>query len=271
MSTGTSTGMNILQLPERKQRREKIVMVTCYDYTSARIMAQADVDMLLVGDSAAMVMHGYDSTLPISIEQMSWHVAAVKRGAPKKFIVGDLPFLSYRRSQSETVEAVGQLMKAGASSVKLEGINGNEEIIRHLVHSGVPVMGHIGLTPQSVNTLGGFRVQGAKDEDRQRLKLEAQACERAGCFALVMECVPETLAAEITALLSIPTIGIGAGAETDGQVLVMQDLLGLNLDFKPKFVRRYLDGNKLILDAFNQYAQDVRDGSFPASAERYAG
>ncbi len=263
--------VNILQLPERKLRREKIVMVTCYDYTSARIMAQADVDMLLVGDSAAMVMHGHDSTLPISIEEMSWHVAAVKRGAPKKFIVGDLPFLSYRRSLSETVDAVAQLMQAGASAVKLEGINGSEETIQHLVHSGVPVMGHIGLTPQSVNTLGGFRVQGNKDVDRQRLKQEALACERAGCFALVLECLPETLAAEITPSLAIPTIGIGAGVETDGQVLVMQDLLGLNLDFKPKFVRRYLDGNQLLLDAFNSYASDVRDGSFPASEERYAG
>ncbi len=266
-----NNSMNILQLPERKVRREKIVMVTCYDYTSARILAQADVDMLLVGDSAAMTMHGYDSTLPISIDEMAWHVAAVKRGAPKKFIVGDLPFLSYRRSLSETVEAVDRLMKAGASSVKLEGIVGNEEIISHLVHSGVPVMGHIGLTPQSVNTLGGFRVQGARDEDRKRLKEEALASERAGCFALVLECVPETLAAEISAVLKIPTIGIGAGAETDGQVLVMQDLLGLNLDFKPKFVRRYLDGNKLMLDAFNQYAADVRQGSFPATEERYAG
>lgn len=266
-----STGMNILQLPERKIRREKIVMITCYDYTSARILAQADVDMLLVGDSAAMVMHGHDSTLPISIQEMSWHVAAVKRGAPKKFIVGDLPFLSYRRSLAETVEAAGQLMKAGASAVKLEGIVGSEDSITHLVRSGIPVMGHIGLTPQSVNTLGGFRVQGSQDADRKRLKEEALACERAGCFALVLECVPETLAAEISASLAIPTIGIGAGAETDGQVLVMQDLLGMNLDFKPKFVRRYLDGNKLLLDAFNSYASDVRDGSFPASEERYAG
>lgn len=263
--------MNILKLPERKIRREKIVMVTCYDYTSARIMAQSDVDMILVGDSAAMVMHGHDSTLPISMEEMAWHVASVKRGAPGKFIVGDLPFLSYRRSLSETVESVSQLMRAGAGAVKLEGIEGSQETIRHLVQSGVPVMGHIGLTPQSVNTLGGFRVQGNNAIDRKRLKEEALACERAGCFALVLECVPETLAAEITASLAIPTIGIGAGAETDGQVLVMQDLLGLNLDFKPKFVRRYLDGNAQWLDAFNRYASDVRDGSFPASEERYAG
>jgi 3-methyl-2-oxobutanoate hydroxymethyltransferase len=227
--------------------------------------------MILVGDSAAMVMHGHNSTLPIDIEMMAWHVAAVRKGAPTKFIVGDLPFLSYRKTLADTVEAVSRLMQAGAESVKLEGISGNEQTIKHIVESGVPVMGHIGLTPQSVNQLGGFHVQGGNDSDRQRLKKEALACQAAGCFALVLECVPETLAAEITAALSIPTIGIGAGAQTDGQVLVMQDLLGLNQDFKPRFVRRYLDGNRQWLDAFNRYARDVRDGSFPANEERYAG
>jgi 3-methyl-2-oxobutanoate hydroxymethyltransferase len=263
--------MNILSLSERKRKLEKLVMVTCYDYTSARIIAQADVDMILVGDSAAMVMHGHGSTLPITVGEMAMHVRAVRRGAPKSFIVGDLPFLSFRRSLPETMDAVAQLMQAGAESVKLEGIAGNEEAIRHIVGSGVPVMGHIGLTPQSVNQLGGFRVQGTAEHDRKRLKQEALACQQAGCFALVLECVPDTLAAEITAALAIPTIGIGAGAGTDGQVLVMHDLLGLNLDFKPKFVRRYLDGNRQWLDAFNRFAHDVRSGEFPASEERYAG
>jgi 3-methyl-2-oxobutanoate hydroxymethyltransferase len=263
--------MNILKLPERKRRQDKIVMVTCYDYTSARIIQQSDVDMILVGDSAAMVMHGHSNTLPIDIDQMAWHVAAVRRGAPNTFIVGDLPFLSYRKSLAMTMEAVGKLMQAGAEAVKLEGINGNEKAIRHIVESGVPVMGHIGLTPQSVNQLGGFHVQGKGESDRARLKAEALACQQAGCFALVLECVPETLAAEITASLTISTIGIGAGAHTDGQVLVMQDLLGLNQDFRPKFVRRYLDGNRQWLDAFNRYARDVRDGTFPASEERFAG
>lgn len=263
--------MNILSLPERKRKREKIVMVTCYDYTSARIVAQADIDIILVGDSAAMVMHGHDSTLPIGIEEMAMHVRAVRRGAPKTFLVGDLPFLSYRRSLPDTMDAVAKLMQAGAEAVKLEGIAGNEATIRHIVDSGVPVMGHIGLTPQSVNQLGGFRVQGIGDDDRRRLKDEALACQQAGCFALVLECVPESLAAEITATLKIPTIGIGAGADTDGQVLVMHDLLGLNLDFKPKFVRRYLDGNRQWLEAFNRFAADVRGGEFPAREERYAG
>jgi len=263
--------MNILKLPERKKQQDKIVMVTCYDYTSARIIQQSDIDMILVGDSAAMVMHGHSSTLPIDVEKMVWHVESVRRGAPDKFIIGDLPFLSYRKSLEATVEAAGKLMRAGAEAVKLEGIDGNEETIRHLVQSGIPVMGHIGLTPQSVNQLGGFHVQGANDHDRARLKRESLACQSAGCFALVLECVPETLAAEISASLAISTIGIGAGAHTDGQVLVMQDLLGLNIDFKPRFVRRYLDGNRQWLDAFNEFARDVRDGSFPASEERYAG
>lgn len=263
--------MNILELPGRKRQQDRIVMVTCYDYTSARILEQSDVDMILVGDSAAMVMHGYSTTLPIDVDMMAWHVAAVRRGAPGKFLVGDLPFLSYRKSLAQTMDAVGKLMQAGAEAVKLEGISGNEEAIQHIVQSGVPVMGHIGLTPQSVNQLGGFRVQGSNTSDRARLKAEALACQQAGCFALVLECVPDTLAAEITAALAISTIGIGAGAQTDGQVLVMQDLLGLNQDFRPKFVRRYLDGNQQWLDAFNRYARDVRDGTFPASAERYAG
>ena len=263
--------MNILKLPERKRKQDKIAMVTCYDYTAARIIEQSDVDMILVGDSAAMVMHGHSTTLPIDVDTMASHVAAVRRGAPRKFIVGDLPFLSYRKSLAQTMDAVGKLMQAGAEAVKLEGISGNEDTIRHIVQSGVPVMGHIGLTPQSVNQLGGFHVQGGNTSDRTRLKAEALAGQQAGCFALVLECVPDTLAAEITAALTISTIGIGAGARTDGQVLVMQDLLGLNQDFKPKFVRRYLDGNKQWLDAFNHYARDVREGTFPANEERYAG
>ena len=263
--------MNILQLAERKLRQDRIVMVTCYDYTSARIVEQSDIDMILVGDSAAMVMHGHGTTLPIDVDMMAAHVAAVRKGAPGKFIVGDLPFLSFRKSLAQTMDAVGKLMQAGAEAVKLEGIDGNEETIRHIVQSGVPVMGHIGLTPQSVNQLGGFHVQGGSAHERTRLKAEALACQKAGCFALVLECVPESLAAEITASLAISTIGIGAGARTDGQVLVMQDLLGLNQDFRPKFVRRYLDGSQQWLDAFNRYASDVRDGSFPSSEEQYTG
>ncbi len=263
--------MNILDLPDRKQKKERIVMVTCYDYTSARIIQASDIDMILVGDSAAMVMHGHDSTLPISVEQVATHIAAVRRGAPDEMIVGDMPFLSFRKGLKNTMGAVEQLMKAGAQAVKLEGIQGQEKSIRHIVDSGVPVMGHLGLTPQSVNQMGGFRVQGRSEADRERLRREARACQESGCFALVLECVPETLAAEITQDLVISTIGIGAGSQTDGQVLVMQDLLGLSPDFKPKFVRTYMDGYSLYLDAFNTFAHDVRSGAFPSVDECYTG
>jgi 3-methyl-2-oxobutanoate hydroxymethyltransferase len=216
-----------------------------------------------------MVMHGYGTTIPADIEMMCRHIESVSRGTENKFIVGDMPFLSFRQSLTDNMRAVASVMKAGAHAVKLEGIEGNTETIAHIVKSGVPVMGHLGLTPQSVNQLGGFRVQGRGDAAAEILKKEALACQQAGCFALVLECVPETLAAEITKLLAIPTIGIGAGAHTDGQVLVMQDLLGLSSDFKPKFVRKYLDGKRLWRDAFNAYASDVKSGQFPAADESY--
>jgi len=261
--------MNVLDFQAYKARSEKIVMLTCYDYTSARIVQDSDVDVILVGDSAAMVMHGHRTTIPADIEMMCRHIEAVTRGTKDKFIVGDMPFLSFRQSLSDSIRAVDSVMKAGAHAVKLEGIAGNREIIAHIVESGVPVMGHLGLTPQSVNQLGGFRVQGRSDFAAGVLKEEAQACEQAGCFSIVLECVPEELAAEVSASLQIPTLGIGAGPHTDGQVLVMQDLLGLSDDFKPKFVRRYLDGRQLWLDAFNTYASDVRHGRFPGVDESY--
>ena len=261
--------MNVLDFQACKLRQEKIVMLTCYDYTSARIVQDSDVDVILVGDSAAMVMHGYGTTIPADVEMMCRHIESVARGTKNKFIVGDMPFLSFRQSLTDNMRAVASVMKAGAHAVKLEGIEGNTGTIAHIVKSGVPVMGHLGLTPQSVNQLGGYRVQGRGDEAAEVLREEALACERAGCFALVLECVPDELATEITASLSIPTIGIGAGAGTDGQVLVMQDLLGLSSDFKPKFVRRYLDGRKLWQEAFNAYANDVKNGQFPATDESY--
>jgi len=261
--------MNVLDFQSCKERGEKIVMLTCYDYTSARIVQDSDIDVILVGDSAAMVMHGYGTTIPADIAMMCQHIESVSRGTKNKVIVGDMPFLSFRQLLTDNMRAVASVMKAGAHAVKLEGIEGNVETISHIVKSGVPVMGHLGLTPQSVNQLGGFRVQGRGDSAARILKEEAQACEQAGCFALVLECVPDDLAAEITALLNIPTIGIGAGARTDGQVLVMQDLLGLSSDFKPKFVRKYLDGRSVLLKAFNAYASDVKSGSFPATDESY--
>jgi 3-methyl-2-oxobutanoate hydroxymethyltransferase len=261
--------MNVLDFQALKARNEKIVMLTCYDYTSACIVQDSDVDVILVGDSAAMVMHGYGTTIPADIDMMCRHIESVSRGTKNKFIVGDMPFLSFRQSLTDNMRAVASVMKAGAHAVKLEGIEGNAETIAHIVKSGVPVMGHLGLTPQSVNQLGGYRVQGRGENAAHKLIKEAQACELAGCFALVLECVPGELAAEITKTLNIPTIGIGAGPHTDGQVLVMQDLLGLSSDFKPRFVRKYLDGKRLWQDAFNAYANDVKSGSFPAADESY--
>jgi len=261
--------MNVLDFQAHKARAEKIVMLTCYDYTSACIVQDSDVDVILVGDSAAMVMHGFGTTIPADIEMMCRHIESVSRGAKDKFIIGDMPFLSFRKSLIDTTCAVDRFMKAGAHAVKLEGIDGNRETIAHIVKSGVPVMGHLGLTPQSVNVLGGFRVQGRSDGAAEILKKEAIACEQAGCFSLVLECVPRELAAEITGLLNIPTIGIGAGGGTDGQVMVMQDLLGLSGDFKPRFVRQYLDGRSVWRDAFNAYASDVKKGHFPTADESY--
>lgn len=255
--------MNVFDFKKKKQAGEKIAMITCYDYTSAAIANRTAVDCLLVGDSLAMTMYGHASTLPATIPVMAMHTAAVAKGASDKFIVGDLPFLSYRKSLGENMDAAQALMQAGAHALKLEGAAGNAGFIEHLVQSGVPVMGHIGLTPQSVNVLGGYHVQGKTDGEARRLMDEAAALERAGCFAVVLECVPQDLAAAITAKLKIPTIGIGAGVATDGQVLVFQDLLGLNRDFTPKFVKKYLNGAEMFEGAINHYVDDVKKKAFP--------
>lgn len=254
----------ILDLARCKQERRKIAMITCYDYASARILNTSDADCLLVGDSLAMTMHGHPSTLHATIDMMALHTAAVARGAPSKLIVADLPFMSYRKSLADTLDNVQQLMVAGAGAVKLEGIDGHEDWVHHIVQSGVPVVGHLGMIPQSVNTIGGYKVQ--KDNDLLR---QAKALQDAGAAAIVLECVPITLAKTITDTLTIPTIGIGAGMHTDGQVLVWQDMLGLDTEFTPKFLRRYLDGQAQILGAVNHYAADVHGGSYPTEAESY--
>lgn len=262
--------MNILELKERKKAGQKLTMLTCYDSWSAKILNETPVDILLVGDSAAMVMHGHQDTIPATLEMMEWHVAAVRKGAPKKFIVGDMPFLSFRKGLDENLEAVGRLLRAGAQAVKLEGFDGNGEFIRHAVQSGVPVMGHIGLTPQFVNAFGGFRVQGRNEEARKKIMSEARGLEEAGAFAVVLECIPADLAAEITSTLKIPTIGIGAGERCDGQVLVLHDMLGFSGAFKPKFVRQYVDGSELIHAAVDRYCADVTGGRFPGPEESYS-
>jgi 3-methyl-2-oxobutanoate hydroxymethyltransferase len=253
-----------------RRRTERISMVTCYDATSAAIVEASMVDCILVGDSLAMTMHGFDSTLPATVDLMALHVAAVRRGAPTKFVVADLPFLAHRGSLDATYAAVRAVMTAGAQAVKIEGIDGSEDVIRHIVQSGVPVMGHLGLTPQSVHALGGFKVQATSEEAGEKLLAQALRVQAAGAFALVLECVPSPIAALVTEALEIPTIGIGAGASCSGQVLVFQDLLGLTQNFKPKFVRKYAEGFSFVQDALNRYHADVVGGAFPLAKESYA-
>jgi len=262
--------MNLLELKTQKLANQKLTMVTCYDFWSARLLNETPIDMILVGDSAAMVMHGFEDTLPATVELMRVHVQAVRRGASGKFIIADLPFLSYHGSLQANIENIKSLMQAGAHGVKLEGYNESiGELISHLSRSGIPVMGHIGLTPQSLHALGGFRVQGRDADQGQRLISDARGLEAAGCFAVVLECVPGDLAAEISKSISIPTIGIGAGRDCDGQVLVLHDLLGLNPGFRPKFLRQYLNGAELIQNAVQTYCGDVRTGKFPSQEETY--
>ena len=248
----------------------RISMVTAYDTWSARLIAQSRVDAVLVGDSAAMVMHGHATTLPATVQLMALHTRAVARSVGGKFLTADLPFLSCRKGLPAAMTAVGTLMTSGAHAVKVEGVDGHEEIIQHIVGSGVPVMGHIGLTPQSVNQLGGFRVQGRNDADAATLIRQAHVLEELGCFAIVLECMPAALAAAITSALQLPTIGIGAGAGTDGQVLVLQDLWGVDPRQSPRFVRRYLDGACVLTNALNRYDADVKDAGFPGSEESYS-
>ena len=260
--------MTILNFNASKQSGKKISMVTCYDYTSACILANTNVDCLLVGDSVAMTMHGFKDTLAATIEMMCFHVSAVSRGAGNKFIVGDMPFLSHRKSLGESVTAAQLLMQAGAHAVKLEGAAGNTDFIRHLVEAGVPVMGHLGLTPQSVHAFGGYKVQGTTDQAAEKLKQDAMLLQEAGCFALVLECVPSALATEVTKSLVIPTIGIGAGANTDGQVLVLKTI-GLNNAFKPKFVKTFTNGFDIFQQAINQFVTEIQTGDFPQDEHSY--
>ncbi len=252
-----------------KQAGKKISMVTCYDYTSARILSPTNVDCLLVGDSAAMTMHGHRDTIPATVEMMKLHTAAVSRGAGDKFIISDMPFLTYRSTRTKNINAVRELMQAGAHAVKLEGAAGNLRLIQHLTESGIPVMGHLGLTLQHMHMLGGFKVQGKTDEGAEKIKEDALALQEAGCFAVVLECMPNAVASMVTRALSIPTIGIGAGPETDGQVLVWQDLLGLNVDFKPKFVKQYNDGALQIRKSIDVFVDEVKAGVFPSHENCY--
>ncbi|MBD5626763.1 MAG: 3-methyl-2-oxobutanoate hydroxymethyltransferase [Desulfovibrio sp.] len=250
--------------------QKKLTMLTAYDYTIARLMEQSGIDALLVGDSLGMVMLGYPDTLPVTVEDMVRHCAAVARGAAAPLVVCDMPFMSSQCGVEATLRNAGRLVKeGGAQAVKLEGGADFAPEIRALVRASIPVMGHLGLTPQSVNALGGYKVQGKSMGAAQKLLDDARAVQDAGAFALVLECVPAALAARVTSELEIPTIGIGAGPDCDGQVLVWQDMLGMFDRVAPKFVRRFGEVGEAMRTAFSAYAEAVRDGSFPAAEHCY--
>ncbi|AMW33799.1 3-methyl-2-oxobutanoate hydroxymethyltransferase [Fervidobacterium islandicum] len=242
--------------------KEPIVMLTAYDYPTAKIASESGVDIILVGDSLGNVVLGYDSTIPVTMEEMLMHIKAVRRGASDAFIVGDMPFLSYEVSIEKAVENAGLMLKAGANAVKLEGGEEYVETIKQIIRAGIPVMGHLGFTPQSVNLLGGHRVQGKTPESREKLLRDAKALEKAGCFAIVLELVVESVAKEITESVGIPTIGIGAGRFCDGQVLVFHDVVGLS-QMNLKFAKSYANTYEVMLDAVKKYREEVKSKLFP--------
>lgn len=257
--------VTLRDLLEKKQRGERIVCLTAYDVTFARLLDQAGIDLVLVGDSLGQVIAGHDSTLPVTLEDMIYHGRAVRRGTTRAMVVVDMPFLSFQISPSETLRNAGRILKeTGAEGVKLEG--GDESAAEHvktLVRAGIPVLGHIGLTPQSVHVLGGYRVQGREARAAERLRDEAGRLEDAGAFGIVLELVPAGLAGEITASLGIPTIGIGAGVQVDGQILVLYDMLGLNQGFSPRFLRRFAELGADVRAAAEAYRDAVRSGEYP--------
>ncbi len=263
--------VTVLTLQQKKDDRVPITMLTAYDYTGALLVDQAGIDVILVGDSLGMVMLGRDNTISVTMDEMLHHCRAVANGAKRAFLVGDMPFLSYQPDAAEAVRNAGRLLKEGGmDSVKLEGGQEIATTVRRIVDSGIPVMGHIGLTPQTLSRLGGYRVQGRTAEAARHLLTDALALEAAGCFAVVLEAVPATVATAISKRLAIPTIGIGAGAGCDGQVLVFHDVLGLFDELKPRFVKEYASLRKPILDAFTAYRDDVVSGQFPSSEHTYA-
>ncbi len=261
MSDGKVT---TVKLKEMKQRGEKITVLTCYDYSTAKLLDQAGIEVLLVGDSLGMVLLGYESTLPVTMEDMIIHTKAVSRGTKNALVVADMPFMSYQISVSESVRNAGRfLQEAGANAVKLEGGREIADTVKAINDAGIPVMGHLGLTPQSINKLGGYRVQGRDEETARVILNNALALQDAGVFAIVLECVPAFLARMVTERVDVPTIGIGAGVGCDGQVLVIHDLLGLYSDLSPKFVKRYASLHQEIVEAVTQYKTDVKTGKFP--------
>jgi len=280
MSVFPNAGNGKVTVPELLQRKafaaastensKKIVCLTAYDYPTARLLDEAGVDVILVGDSLAMVVLGHDSTLPVTIDEMLHHTRAVRRGTKHALVVADMPFGSYHSDTAESLRnAVRFVKEAGAEAVKVEGGERRLELIARLTEAEIPVMGHVGLTPQSVNALGGYRVQGKTVDSAEQLLRDARAVEAAGAFAVVLEAVPRELATQITRELRIPTIGIGAGPDCDGQILVVYDLLGLTFEQTPKFARKYANVGEIISRAVREYAADVRSGNFPTDNESY--
>jgi 3-methyl-2-oxobutanoate hydroxymethyltransferase len=267
--TGSATPISAPDIRARKGDGAPLVMVTAYDAPSARVADDAGVDMILVGDSVAMVVLGYDDTLQVTTDDMAHHVAAVARAKPRALVVGDLPWLSYHVSREETVRNAARLVRAGAAAVKLEGGRKRLDAVDAILDTEIPVMGHLGLTPQSVHALGGFKVQGKQLDAAQAIVDDAVALAEAGCFAIVLECVPDAVARMVTDAVPVPTIGIGAGRHCDGQVLVYHDLLGLEDRLTPKFVRRYASLKADATAAVARFAADVRAGTFPSSEETY--
>jgi 3-methyl-2-oxobutanoate hydroxymethyltransferase len=262
--TGEPRPLTVLDLPAMKAAGRRVVVLTCYDAAFARLLEDAGVDVLLVGDSVNQVLAGHDTTLSATLDQMIYHAASVRRGARRALIFVDLPFLTYQVSVEDAIRNAGKvLQESGAHGVKLEGGRPMAETVRALVDRGIPVMGHLGLTPQSVHALGGYRVQGREAEAAGRLLADAKALEEAGACSIVLELMPADLAARISASLAIPTIGIGAGPGCDGQVLVLHDMLGLNDQFNPKFLKRFAGLGEAVRSAVRTYAEEVRDGRYP--------
>ncbi len=257
-------------IQKMKERGEKISMLTAYDYSTAAMMDEAGVDMILIGDSLGMVILGYDSTLPVTMEDMIHHTKAVSRGTKRAMVIGDMPFMSYQASVEEALRNAGRFMKeAGAQGVKLEGGEEVAEAVMKITSSGIPLVGHLGLTPQSVHQLGGYRIQGKDDKTAKKIMEDAKILEEAGAFSIVLECIPAGLAGEISRSLTIPTIGIGAGVECDGQVLVVNDMMGMYGEFTPKFVKRYAELNADMSAAVKRYIDEVKGGTFPAEEHSF--
>ena len=265
-----SSRVTIKVLEQMKSKGEKISMLTAYDYSFAKIIDEAGVDIILVGDSASNVMAGHETTLPITLDQMIYHASSVIRAVKRALVVVDLPFGTYQSDSQEALKSAIRIMKeSGAHAVKLEGGHLAKESIERIIQAGIPVMGHLGLTPQSIYKFGTYTVRAKEDEEAKTLISDSKMLEKIGCFSIVLEKIPNKLAKKVTSSLKLPIIGIGAGSHVDGQVLVSHDMLGMNKDFSPRFLRRYLDLDSLVSNAIKKYSKDIKDGNFPNKEEQY--